>query len=92
MTDSRTFDGVNQAIFACVKQKSFKERGTVYDPSTGNKGKATTEIFVGTIVLSFDFDPGANSITYGIISKPGIVLDSEIFDGIAAAIDACGQK
>jgi hypothetical protein len=95
MTDCRTFHGVTQAIFACVKQKSLAEHGTVYDPATGNKGTATTKVpVVGTIVVSFDFDPNPNveSITYCIISKPWIVSASQIFDGIGDTIDSCRQK
>jgi len=93
MTDCRTFHGVDQAIFACVKQKSLEEHGTVYDPATGNKGKATTNVpVVGTIVVSFDFDPSAESITYCIISKPWIVSASQIFDGIGDTINSCRKK
>jgi|HubBroStandDraft_1064217.scaffolds.fasta_scaffold225079_1 hypothetical protein len=93
MTDCRTFNGVTQAIFDCVKKKSLAEHGTVYDPATGNKGKATTNVpVVGTIVVSFDLDPSAESITYCIISKPWIVSASQIFDGIGETINACRAK
>jgi len=93
MTDCRTFHGVTESIFVCVKQKSLAEHGTVYDPPTGNVGKATTVVpVVGTIVVSFDFDPKAESITYCIISKPWIVSASQIFDGIGETINSCRQK
>jgi hypothetical protein len=90
MTDCRTFNGVTPAIFACVKEKSLQEHGTVYDPLTGNKGTATTVVpAIGTIVVSFDFDPGDATITYCIVSKPWIVSASQIFDGIGDTINAC---
>jgi hypothetical protein len=90
MTDCKTFNGVNQSIFTCVKKTSFAEHGTVYDPANGNQGKATTVVpLIGTIVVSFDFEPGAGSITYCIISKPLIVPASEIFGGIASTISSC---
>jgi hypothetical protein len=90
MTDCRTFNGVTQAIFTCVKLKSLKEHGTVYDPANGNKGKATTNVpVVGTIVVSFDLDPNTEAITYCIISKPWIVSASQIFDGIGETINSC---
>jgi hypothetical protein len=93
MTDCKTFNGLNQAIFTCVKQMSLKDHGTVYDPVDGNKGMATTDLkAIGTIVLSFDLDPGRESITYCLISKPWIVSASQIFDGIGATINACRQK
>jgi hypothetical protein len=90
MTDCKTFTGVTQAIFTCVKQKSLAEHGTVYDPANGNKGTATTKVrVIGTIVVSFDFDPNAGSITYCIVQKPGIVTASEIFGGIGDTISSC---
>jgi hypothetical protein len=80
MTDCRTLNGVDQAIFACVKQKSFEEHKTVYDPANGNQGKATTNVpVVGTIVVSFDFDPAAESITYCITLHQSILCISPGF-------------
>jgi hypothetical protein len=93
MTDCRTFNGVTDSIFSCVKDKSFKEQGTVYDPKNGNQGKATTDVpAVGKIVVSFDFDPSAEKITYCIVSKPWIVPVSSIFDGIGDTINSCRAK
>lgn len=93
MTDCRTFNGVTQAIFICVKQTSGREHGTVYDPENGNKGTATTKVpAIGTIVLSFDLVPSSESITYCIISKPWIVSASQIFDGIGETINSCRKK
>lgn len=90
MSDSKVFDGVTEKVFACVKTSSFKEHGTVYDPSTGNKGTATTKVpFIGTVVLDFDLDPSTAKITYTIRSKPGIVPASQIFDGIQSSINGC---
>lgn len=92
MSDCRIFHGVTPAIFDCVKVSSGKEHGTVYDPPSGNKGKATTKTLVGTVVVSFDLNPGDESITYCIISKPWIVSAAQIFDGIGDTIDSCRQK
>jgi hypothetical protein len=89
MSDCRTFNGVTPAVFACVKQSSFKDNGTVYDPASGNKGNATTRISVGTVVMSFDFNADAGSITYRVVTKPWIVTYREIFNGIANTISAC---
>jgi hypothetical protein len=89
MTTQKTFNGVTPEIFECIKTSSEKEHGTAYDPSSGNKGTATTETIVGKVVLGFDFDPSSSSITYSITSKPFIVSDSQIFDGIASSINTC---
>jgi hypothetical protein len=79
---------VTKEIFARVKSDSLKEHGTVYAPPDGNQGTATTKVtMVGTIVLSFDFQPQSGQLTYTIVSKPGIVPESKIWSGIQDAID-----
>jgi hypothetical protein len=86
----KTWNGVTQAIFDCVKMAGQTDHGTVYDPSTGNTGTATTDVTaIGTIVLSFDFDPTAGTLTYCVIKKPWIVSISQIFDGIDGTVNVC---
>ena len=86
----KTFGNVSSEIFDCMKSKSQEIRGTVYDPPEANQGTATTKIsIIGTIVLSFDFDPSAQTVTYKIVEIPGIVPESSIWDGIQEGIDAC---
>ncbi|WP_164745186.1 hypothetical protein [Stenotrophomonas indicatrix] len=93
MTDCRTFNEVTEAIFSCVKKKSFEEHGTVYEPANANQGKATTKVpVVGTVVVSFSFDPTAGTIVYCIISKPWIVSASQVFDGIGDTINSCRKS
>jgi hypothetical protein len=88
--DCKTWNGVTQAIFDCVKEAGQREHGTVYDPPNGNTGTATTNVSgIGTVVLSFDFDPKTGGLTYCIKSKPWIVPVSSIFDGIGDTINAC---
>ena len=91
MSDCKTYNNVTQAIFDCMKQTSGVQHGTVYDPATGTKGTATTSTAVGKVVLSFDLNTAANSITYCVVSKPWIVTDDEIFNGIAGSISSCSQ-
>ena len=91
MSDCQTFNGVTADIFACVKKESASEHGTVYDPPDANSGTATTSVpIVGKIVVSFDLDPSTNAITYCIVSKPGIVTEGEVFNGISETIAKCG--
>ena len=92
MSDCKSFSGVNQAIFDCVKQTSHAEHGTLYDPPNADSGTATTDTPVGKVVLSFDLDTSAQTIKYCIVSKPWIVSASTIFDGILKSIKGCQQK
>ena len=92
MSDCKTFHGVNQTIFDCVKKTSSAEHNTVYDPPTGNQGTATTDTPVGKVVVSFDLNTSTEAIQYCIVSKPWIVSASQIFDGIADSINSCRKK
>jgi hypothetical protein len=88
--DSKTFSGVTPAIFECVKATSKKEHNTDYISADGKKGQAVTNVFmIGTVILDFDLDPGASTITYTIKSKPGMVGASKIWDGTQETIDRC---
>lgn len=89
MSDSKTYPHVTQDIFNCVKQKSAKEHGTVYDPADADKGTATTNTVVGKVVLGFDLDADTGDITYTIIDKPVLAPEHEIWNGIEQAINSC---
>lgn len=90
MSDCRTFNGVTEAIFNCVKRKSLDEHGTVYEPAHGNQGRATTKVpVIGTVVVSFNLDPATGAIVYCIVSKPWIVSAAQVFDGIGDTINSC---
>lgn len=93
MSSSKIFNGVSQAIFTCVQKSSEADHGTKYafNPD-GHSGAATTDTVVGTIVVGFDFEAGASSITYTIQKKPFIVSDGQIFDGIGDSINTCKAK
>lgn len=93
MSDCKTFVGVTQAVFDCVKETSLHEHKTVYDPPNAYKGTATTKIpWIGTVVLSFDLNISTGTIQYCIVSKPEIVPANSIFNGIADTITSCQQK
>jgi hypothetical protein len=92
MADCQTFNGVTPAVFACVKQQSAQQHGTVYNPPDGTTGTATTTTPVGTVVVSFDLDTSTGAITYCIVSKPWIAPESAIWDGINSTISACQQS
>jgi hypothetical protein len=92
MADCRTFNGVTAAVFACVKQQSAQEHGTVYAPPDGTSGTATTGTAVGKVVVSFELDTAAASITYCIVQKPLLAPESAVWNGIASTISACQQS
>lgn len=87
--DKKTFPGVSEGVWRCVKSNSRKEHGTAYEPAGARQGRSTTRKWVGDVVLDFSFDPEAQKITYGIVDKPWIVPKSAIWDGIEEAIVQC---
>jgi hypothetical protein len=88
---SHSFSNVSQACWDCVQQSSMSQHGTVYDPPPpATQGTSTTVTVVGVVKLSFDFQAAAQTVVYTIISKPWIVTESEIWDGISKSIQACG--
>ena len=89
MSDSKTYSGVTEQIFACVKANTAKEHGTVYDPLDGNQGTATTDTVVGEVILTYDLDPATSEIKYTLIKKPVLAPEHEIWNGIEGAINAC---
>ena len=89
MADCQTFNNVSAAVFACVKQQSAQQHGTVYAPPDGTSGTATTDTAVGTVIVSFDLDEASGSITYCIVQKPFLAPESAIWNGIASTISAC---
>lgn len=90
MGSSKTFNGVDENVFECVKASSAKEHGTVYEPNDGSSGTATTKTIVGTVKLDFSFNPEKKEITYTIKDKPFLAPENEIWSGISNAIHSCG--
>ena len=89
MSDSKTYSNVTEQIFSCVKAKSSKEHGTVYDPPTENQGTATTDTVVGKVVLSYDLNTDTSEIKYILVDKPILAPEHEIWNGIESAINGC---
>ena len=87
--DRKTFPGVSEGVWRCIKSNSREEHGTAYEPAGARRGRSTTSKVIGDIVLDFSFDPAANKITYGIVDKPWIVPESAIWGGIEEAIERC---
>lgn len=89
MAKTRSFGGVTQAVWECVKTTSYQQHGTNYVPPDGNQGAATTNTPIGDVVLNFDYAPTKDTITYTIVKKPFLVSDDQIWNGIQETIDGC---
>ena len=84
---SKAYSGVTQSIFDCIKTTSLKAHGTTYDPPNADAGTAMTQTAVGAVTLGFALVNG--TLTYTIEHKPGIVTDSEIWNGIDSTVNGC---
>ena len=60
---SKSYDGVTQAVWQCVKANSISQNKAVYDPPDGAQGTVTIPTPVGTVVLEFELDPTASTVT-----------------------------
>ncbi len=87
MASSKSWNGITESIFSCVKTTSEKDHGTKYAPPNADTGTATTDTAVGTVVLGFQLSGG--TLTYTIQKKPFIVPESTIWDGINDTINEC---
>ena len=93
MGATQTYQNVTDAVFERVKQRSLADRGTVYAPTVGNTGTASTAVPVAdTVVLAFDLDSMTHMLSYEITSLPFLVTEGEIWDEIAGTLQACGCK
>lgn len=92
MSDSKTYHGVTQAVFDCVKTTSEAQHGTVYKPKDGNKGTSSTSGTGWTVDMTFDFDPGTGDLAYTITHKTWIVPASSVWEGIESTINGCRKK
>jgi hypothetical protein len=94
MPKERSFAGVDQEAWDCLRTSTAREHGTVYtfDAADPSAGTATTKVAViGDIVLRFKFDDVKDTITYTIQQKPLIVGDDQIWNGIQESIDHCNS-
>lgn len=89
MSKTRSFGGVTETIWQCVKSTSEKEHGTKYEPPDADQGTATTNTPVGQVVTGFDFVAAKDTVTYTIQKKPFLVSDDQIWNGIQETIDHC---
>ena len=64
MASSMSYEGVSEAMLACMKRAGVAESGTVYEPPDTNQGMATTKVPVfGKVILTFDLNPESRIIT-----------------------------
>lgn len=92
MANERSFDGVSAALWAEVRAYGERRHGTVYSGAADAAGTATTRTVVGEIVLAYTHDPAHDRVTYRIERKPMLVAATQIWDGIARAIEDCRSE
>lgn len=91
MPGTRSFGGVSDSTWNCLKLTSQSEHGTSYQPEGKNQGTSTTSTPLGDIVLEFNFDSSKETVTYMVTKKPFLVSDSQIWQGIQDTIDHCNR-
>lgn len=89
MLERRSFVGVSAETWERMKATGRDEHGTVFEETIEHCGTATTPTPVGTIILKFEFDAGAERITYEIAKRPMMAPSSLIWGGIESAINRC---
>lgn len=92
MSSSKTFYGVTQALFDCVKTTSTQQHGTVYTPANGDVGTSMTTGTGWSVGMTFNFDPSSGNLAYTITQKTWIVPESSVWSGISDTINGCRQK
>lgn len=85
-----TYHGITPQVFQCVQTTSHQQHGTVYSPPGANTGTATTKVsLIGTVVLSYTFDPTQQTLDYAIVDTPRVVPEGSIWSGIQSTITGC---
>ncbi len=86
---SRTFQGVNRAVWRCVQAATIKEHETVYSPEEAARGTATTDTPVGLVILDWDLDEAGQELRYTLRDKPFIITEGQVWGGIRESIEDC---
>ena len=90
MAKSKTFENITPAIFACIRETSWRQHAAVYAPEGALAGTVSTTVpLIGKVVLAFVYDGAACTLTYTIDKKPFIVAENQIWDGVADTIKGC---
>jgi hypothetical protein len=84
--DTRTFSGITEAMWERMKADARAHHGTEIDGGD-NSGRLTTRTPIGSVVLTYDYDPAQSEVTYGIVEKPFLVSAGQIWSGIDDAIN-----
>lgn len=92
MHSSKTYSGVTPAVWECMKADATANHGTVFDPESGTTGTATTKQMGQTVVLGFEVDFDAETLTYTIISKGPLVPTSAIWNGVQKSVSECQKQ
>jgi hypothetical protein len=91
MADSRSYTGITQKAFDCIKATGERHDPPAhYNPPNGPKGTVTIKIFIiGEIDLTFAYDSSKEIPEYTIVKKPGVVSVDQIWDGFDETVKSC---
>lgn len=87
--DSRVYSDVSPGVFACVKDTSFSQQGTIYVEAEDGHGTATTTSSLWSVVMDYAFTPETRNLEYWLVRKTWIVPADAIWSGIADMIATC---
>ncbi|MEA5529512.1 hypothetical protein VB638_07905 [Dolichospermum sp. UHCC 0684] len=87
MANVKTYSGITEAIFECIKFKSEAEDGIIHTP--GNQGTVTINTIIGQIFLEFQLDTSQEKLDYKILKKPLIAPANRIWDQVDQLIKYC---
>jgi len=89
MSDTKSFTGISETIWNCIRANSQADNRTRYEPADANEGQAITTTAVGEVILHFTFEPAQATLTYSIQEKPFLVTEERIWESIAQRIEQC---
>jgi hypothetical protein len=96
MSDSKTYNGITQDVFNCVRTTSIQQDKTVYTPPDANQGTTMTEGKKGPLIwhvkMSFNFTPANGQLAYTILDKSSFIPEDDIWNGISKMISGCQSQ
>ncbi|MFO1153102.1 MAG: hypothetical protein U1E42_05485 [Rhodospirillales bacterium] len=89
MPESKTFTGVDTATWERLQKLGREKHGTDFREIDATHGEATTSTPFGRLVLGYEHDPAAATVTYTIVSKPLLVMSPLVWSGLETALAGC---
>jgi hypothetical protein len=91
MSESKTFYGVTQGLFNCLRTRTEREDGSLYDPPHANAGTMSTRGTGWAVVLRFSFDAATGTLFFQVQHKSWMVPASAVWSGLSDTLNGCRQ-